>query len=432
MNAWNLRKSYDAKARLVKTQSDEEAAHYDRARILNSSAFRRLQGKTQVLNIGESDFYRNRLTHSLEVAQIATGILLELKKQVSAENMPFLPNANLIEAIGCAHDIGHPAFGHDGERTLNYCMQEHGGFEGNGQTLRILTKLGEYSFNNGFDLTRRTLLGVIKYPIFYSDAYNPNVGAEKPPKCLLDSERDIFEWIIEPFSESDKKQFCTINKENPEKHYQSLYKSLDCSIMELADDITYGVHDFEDMLAMKLITKEDWDKYVVTPLLEKGIKCPLTDKESKYGLDFYRTNFFSKKERERKWAVSMIIGYFIKHSILISQKEFESPLLKLNVDLQQDAKIALQHVTELVFNNVIATAKVRTLEYKSRKLIRELFDVLSENPLFMGDYYFELYQQEKKNPNRIVCDFIAGMTDNAASKLYQRLFIPDMGSIYGQ
>lgn len=145
----------------------------DRARIIHSSSFRRLQGKTQVLGLGESDFYRTRLTHSLEVAQIASGITEHLyEKYRNTKHNQFIPSQNLIEAIGLAHDIGHSPFGHGGEVALNYVMRNHGGFEGNAQTLRICTQLGEYSDSDGLNLTRRTLLGLIKYPALYSKVVN--------------------------------------------------------------------------------------------------------------------------------------------------------------------------------------------------------------------------------------------------------------------
>ena len=114
----------------------------DRSRIIHAAAFRRLQAKTQIMGIGLNDFYRTRLTHSLEVSQIGTGILRHLKTQHSDFN--HFPSTGLLETLCLAHDIGHPPFGHGGEVALNFFMRDQGGFEGNGQTLRIVTKLGEY------------------------------------------------------------------------------------------------------------------------------------------------------------------------------------------------------------------------------------------------------------------------------------------------
>lgn len=122
-----------------KAQSEDarEEADIDYARVIHSASFRRLQGKTQILNLGDSDFYRTRLTHSLEVAQIAGGIARQLRQDFPDHPaIPHLPDHSLIQAIGFTHDLGHPPFGHGGEVALNYCMRQAGGFEGNGQTDR--------------------------------------------------------------------------------------------------------------------------------------------------------------------------------------------------------------------------------------------------------------------------------------------------------
>src|ERR1700743_982826 len=117
----------------------------DYARVVHSASFRRLQGKTQILSLGDSDFYRTRLTHSLEVAQIACSVTRELRS--ANEDHPaveFLPDLSLIQAVGFSHDLGHPPFGHGGEVALNYCMRDSGGFEGNGHTLRILSRVENF------------------------------------------------------------------------------------------------------------------------------------------------------------------------------------------------------------------------------------------------------------------------------------------------
>ena len=139
----------------------------DESRLIHSAAFRRLQSKTQVLGLGENDFYRTRLTHSMEVAQIGRGIVQFLDKNCDKVLGEHLPESALISSICLAHDIGHPPFGHGGEVALNYCMRGYGGFEGNGQTLRILGKLDKYTEYHGLNPTRRMLLGILKYPVTY-------------------------------------------------------------------------------------------------------------------------------------------------------------------------------------------------------------------------------------------------------------------------
>ncbi|WP_215899217.1 dGTP triphosphohydrolase [Acinetobacter oleivorans] len=180
--------------------SNDTPYQIDRARIIHSASFRRLQAKTQILGIGDSDFYRTRLTHSMEVAQLGFGITENLKSRYKDNPLlELIPSQNVIESICLAHDIGHPAFGHGGEVALNYCMVNNGGFEGNGQTLRIVSKLAEYTQDNGMNLTRRTLLGLIKYPVPYSqyEINYPekivsqylniplNLSDYYPPKCIL-------------------------------------------------------------------------------------------------------------------------------------------------------------------------------------------------------------------------------------------------------
>ncbi|WP_246687180.1 hypothetical protein [Mesorhizobium sp. B2-5-9] len=134
----------------------------------------------------------------------------------------------MMQAIACTHDLGHPPFGHGGEVALNYCMRGAGGFEGNGQTLRILSRLEKMSKMAGSNLTRETMLGVLKYPVSYTTAANPDImpalrpstsgtpildrKASKPPKCYLDTENDVVEWLLETLEASDREAFQTFNQ----------------------------------------------------------------------------------------------------------------------------------------------------------------------------------------------------------------------------
>jgi dGTPase len=160
---WQQRRKQPGRPRCGDFRPDEER---DRSRIIHSAAFRRLQAKTQVLGVGESDFHRTRLTHTMEVAQIGRGIVLQLSSDRSRwrNYKEILPTTAQIEAICFAHDLGHPPFGHSGEVGLNFAMRKHGGFEGNGQSLRIVSKLEPHTRGKGLNLTRRILLGILKYP----------------------------------------------------------------------------------------------------------------------------------------------------------------------------------------------------------------------------------------------------------------------------
>ncbi|MEY8213805.1 MAG: dNTP triphosphohydrolase, partial [Colwellia sp.] len=158
-------------------QDHRDPFRRDRARILHSAAFRRLQSKTQVMGSGQGDFYRTRLTHSLEASQIGSGITAQLRYKHPQKCQVLFPQSDsLIEAICLAHDIGHPPFGHGGEIALHYMMREHGGFEGNGQTFRIVARLEPFSEHHGMNLTRRTLLGLMKYPQTLAQLSNPQAA----------------------------------------------------------------------------------------------------------------------------------------------------------------------------------------------------------------------------------------------------------------
>lgn len=407
----------------------------DRARIIHSAFFRRLQGKTQVLGLGESDFYRTRLTHSLEVAQIAGGIseFLKIKHQDQPELVALLPEQNLIESIGLAHDIGHPPFGHGGEVALNYAMRNNNGFEGNAQTLRICTKLGEYSDDGGLNLTRRTLLGVIKYPCFYSDVVNSekyensdglNLDSYHPPKCIFDCDKDHVEWILSPFT-NDREKFMSASKSSPQKHRKPLYKSFDSSIMEIADDIAYGVHDLEDAIALRLVNERVWQNEVVAKLQDPLKKLPLSGK-----INEFTAYLFSGENKIRKKAISLLVNYFVTNSEVTKLNVFTHNLLDYHATLLPLAREELNIFQEFVIKNVIKTPEVQTLEYKGQQMIVKLFDTIANNPSrLLPKKYFDKYKLEGEN-SRVICDYIAGTTDDYATRLYHKIFTPSSGSIF--
>ena len=403
-------------------------AQRDRARIIHSSAFRRLQAKTQVLGVGESDFYRTRLTHSMEVAQIGSGICEKLKQKYADNDAisTHIPSYFQIEAICLAHDIGHPPFGHGGEVALNYHMYQNGGFEGNGQTLRIISKLGEYSDNDGLDLTRRTLLGVLKYPVLHSEVSTRSLSAEdhldafKPPKSIHDDEQDVLDWILEPFSEKDRARFRSTKTKKGKTKAQ--YKAFDTSIMELADDISYGVHDLEDSLALNLVTERQWREDVLNKVLKDSIIAK--------NAEFYTEKLFSGESKPRKHAISLLIGHFVPCIEVVEQQIFESPCLDLQARLPEHIEHTLQVLKDFVFKHVIRSSSVQVLEYKGQMMILKLFQVLSENPERLLPESTLRQYKNSDNPKRVICDYISGMTDNYATKLYSKLFSPDTGSVF--
>ncbi|CAI1772264.1 MULTISPECIES: anti-phage deoxyguanosine triphosphatase [Serratia] len=437
---WSRRKRNDDDNYPVKefnSNTDDSQYQRDRARVIHSAAFRRLQTKTQVLGLGENDFYRTRLTHSLEVAQIGSAICERLHDKYKADELikAWIPSLSLIEAIGLSHDIGHPPFGHGGEVALNYSMIDSGGFEGNGQTLRIVSRLAEYSPNHGMDLTRRTLLGLVKYPAPYSQVRNYNKKETSqtipplnlddwhPPKCYLDDERDLIDWIFKEVPENDTKMFSRI-KFSESGHNKTMFKSFDTTIMELADDISYGVHDLEDGIALGLITKSMWESDILPKILDHSINELAKD------IDFYNKKLFNGSNKERKHAISKLVGYFISSIHVEKNDDFETPLLMLKATQDNDSKSILKALKDFVMNRVIKTPEVQVLEYKGQQIILRIFEVLRENPNRLLPKNTLYAYENSENKNRVLCDYISGMTDSYATKLYHKLFTPDIGSIF--
>ena len=415
----------------------------DRARVIHSASFRRLQSKTQIFSLNESDFFRTRLTHSMEVAQIGSGIVEQLI--TDGENqayMDWLPSFYLIEAICLAHDLGHPPFGHGGEVALNYMMRHHGGFEGNAQTLRILAKLGEYTPEHGIDLSRRATLGVLKYPAIYEDVVNANphyqaqlsepevtdfktwnMKAWHPPKSIYQEEEDVFNWVLSPFSEADRKRFTQLEPcENG--HARTRYKAFDTTIMELADDIAYGIHDLEDAVAMKMVSRDLWEAEVMAhPSFQQH---QLWD-------EVMTERLFSGSSKSRKHAVSKMVGLMVEHVYVSENTAFEHPLLRYQACLPQAQAEVLDLLKRFVFKNVITIPEVKGMEYKGQLIVMDLFKALESN----GDRLLPANTVRKiesarseRERKRVISDYIAGMTNTYASRLYEKFFLPMRGSIF--
>jgi dGTPase len=424
------------------------AADVDYARVIHSASFRRLQGKTQILNLGDSDFYRTRLTHSLEVAQVADGIARQFERDVGDHPArPVLPSRSMIQAAGAVHDLGHPPFGHGGEVALNYCMRDNGGFEGNGQTLRILGRLEKYSAGAGANLTRRTLLGVLKYPAPFSCLANPAIAprlasgtsavalldraACKPPKCHLDSESDLAEWILAPLVSADRDLFTTVEARDG-AHGRTRHKSFDCSIMDLADDIAFGVHDLEDALALRLIDRADFER-LVPPESCAGF---LDSLKAKYPAEFandvyggFVQSLFGEGGR-RKRMIGRMVHHFITACRIETLEAFDEALIRYRAALPEGPKRFLTALKEAVMETVILSPGVQHLEFKGQMMVVAVFETLASDPkaLLPGPTYRRF--GESGGDRRVICDHIAGMTDSFLLKTYDRLFSPRMGSVF--
>lgn len=414
----------------------------DYARIIHSAAFRRLQSKTQVLGLGESDFYRTRLTHSMEVAQIGVGIVrwLKDKHKQDQEIIKCLPSSALMSTICLAHDMGHPPFGHGGEIALNMCMRSYGGFEGNGQTLRILSKLDKYTDNYGMNPTRRVLLGVLKYPSNYSSVVREKfyvkfaepiwlskAQEQKPPKCYLDDEENVVEWILEPLSEYERLEFIQLKDNGEKKHAKPFNKSLDTSIMELADDISYSLHDLEDAISLGMVRKESWREH--NEGKEELFKaCGLE-------IENLTNDLFSQESYNRKRAIGDLVNKFIVSSYVAESSvlKAKNSLIKFSAYLPDEYRKLLDHIFDIVKNEVIFSSNVQLLEFKGQKIIVELFNALNSDPnRLLPKSTLQRYcsAEGESKKERVICDFISGMTDEYATRLYEKIYHPHKGSIF--
>jgi len=323
-------------------------------------------------------------------------------------------------------------------------MREHGGFEGNGQTFRIVAKLEPFSDGYGMNLARRTLLGLIKYP----QTLNNLASKEKPvlpasyrqlkaddwhpPKGLYQDDISILDWALAPLSDNDKLLYQKV-VERPQGHSKTCFKSLDCSIMELADDIAYGIHDLEDAIVTGIVNKEDFDLHVVEKLKQlddswlQEISVTLSER------------LFSNKHYLQKEAIGGLVNYLITAISLVDLNEelnihFDEPLLRYNAKHPITAKTALEIFKNFVYQFVIRQTSIQQLEYRGQQIVMELFEALSSDPERLlpnnAKQRWLHASTHGENAHRVISDYIAGMTDDYATNLYKMLFSPNNQSNY--
>ncbi len=397
----------------------------DKGRVIHSAAFRRLQGKTQVMGTSEGDFHRTRLTHSIEVGQIGEGVLLKLSRTIADPvARAWLPDRSLVLATCHAHDLGHPPYGHDGEVAIHAKMTDDDGFEGNGQTLRVLTRLEKYRARGvGLNPTRRLLLAVLKYPVPYSLA-RPHVpaGSERPPKCYMDTERETVDWILAPFSAADRDVFTALDGAG-----RASFKSFDCSIMDCADDIAYAVHDLEDAIGRRMVMREQFEAAIAAagPALDFDALVRLglsLDRET------LQAQLFSTASHDRKQAISALVNFFVTHVALVEVPELTHPLLRWNAALPPEARALCDFLMEFTQRNVVRTAEVVQLRRKGRRLIAAMFDEFLTAPEELIPRSFWEGLDPDDSVRRRICDYVAGMTDAYAERVWRRLFEPGYGN----
>lgn len=396
----------------------------DRDRVLHTPTFRRLQNKTQVFWSGEYDFYRTRLTHSLEVAQIGKSICHWLRTRPGGFLEPdFFIDPDLVEAICLSHDLGHPPFGHAGERTLNHLMREHGGFEGNAQTLRLLTERIFSASRKGMDPTRAFLDGVLKYKSLWSELNSPENG---PPEnhFIYDGQHAYLDWSM------GGNDFPIEYTPGPER---DSFKSIECQIMDWADDTAYSLNDLSDSVRAGFLNIERIETWAAKNNI-------LTDEGTSLG-DLMK----SIRGRKVDPFVGKRIGRYIQSARLETDVNFLSGTTnryKFRLVIDEAAKMESALFKKLAFEVVFLSPQLKQLEYKGNRMLHQLWDVLGERyvtgkaidgqdfQLLPADTAAEIKAApDEATRARLVCDFLAGMTDGYAARTYKRLFVPDFGSI---
>ncbi|ULH16746.1 dNTP triphosphohydrolase [Deinococcus sp. KNUC1210] len=392
----------------------------DRARIIHSGAFRRLQGKSQIFAAGWSGYLRTRVTHAMEVAQIARAI-------ASNHGLP----GSLAEAAALAHDLGHPPFGHNGEDALNACMSPYGGFEGNAQTYRILTRLEPLTTRHpGVNVTRATLQGILKYP----------GGKDGHPALYVDDAQDDGGWLYDQGMPTGQ-PLAPVGGSVPPR-------SIICQVMDWADDIAYSLHDLEDGLSARLLNHRslvsgEVIERVTTRVRHSAAHLPgaadldtAAVREILQGLyarldDGYSLTPGTARVREvmggyvRRFVTATRIQPAAAHS---QDSAFAFTLLAPTA-AQLECAVLKAITQELILRDQRTGVYAR----QAVRIISDLFGVLLDAASHdLDDVQAAILPSETRAAlrdtsteaarARLICDFVSGMTDAQASQYHERLF----------
>lgn len=333
----------------------------DRDRIIHSKAFRRLKHKTQVFVSTEKDHVRSRLTHSIEVSQIARHMARLLRL-----------NEDLTEAISLAHDLGHPPFGHAGEETLNELMSDHHGFEHNEQSLRIVDLLeSKYPHFPGLNLSYEVRQGIQKHKTPY----------DQPNLTVTDA-----------------------------------FVSLEAQIVNLADEITYTAHDVDDAITATILTDTDLVKHVS---IWRRFSNEVLSEYANLSEKQYAYLMHSKLITNQIRNVIHTAKQMIQSSGISTLEELQKAPKELIV-FSNEFKQEIQELRQFLFDNYYSHYDIYRSNKKGQMIIKTLFNALSSDfRLIPKDYYFG---RESESNERIVCDYISGMTDSFALSEYHDLY----------
>jgi dGTPase len=432
----------------------------DYARLLHAASFRRLQDKTQLFPGSESDFFRNRLTHSLEVAQIAKGIASRLNvTQVPTAFPNGAIDEDLVEFAAIAHDLGHPPFGHNGEHALDELMMEFGGFEGNAQTLRILAAVerkfidvqgGQPCSEFGLDLTFRTLASVLKYD---SKIPKRKRGA-KLHKGYYASEAPLVKKIKAAVA--------------PGLGSKTAFKTIECAIMDIADDIAYSTYDLEDSLHAGFVSP----MRLASALVNEDAKTIVLEKTNKA---LAEAGHQQATQGDLLSVIATVFSVTMPQSVNVLstgdsiQNDARSALLvnveawqmnqKLQTDslartkftadrvgrliaavdfvpcqnhpqlssvrMQREEMLQVEVLKHLNYELVIRSPQLAVVENRGKEVVQRIFTTLDESngKLLPADWKSRYSEQKTEfEKKRLICDYVACMTDRYAAELYSRLF----------
>ena len=353
----------------------------DRDRIIHSGAFRKLRNKTQVFIENEGDYYRTRLTHSLEVAQIARSVSRALGL-----------DDDLTEALALAHDLGHTCFGHAGEEGLAEAMEQYGGFDHNDQTFRILTKLeNRYARFDGLNLTWETLEGIVKH--------NGPIKSEDLSPSL--------------------RTFCGLMDLET-----GSYAGPEAQVASLADDIAYNTHDFDDGYRAGILFR-------IEDLAELPLFTALGETRRRYPL--------ADKERLMYETVREVIGLMVADLLQTTRGNLETLQPQAAEDIRRAANSTVSFSFEMTRSvdelraflhaRVYRHSKVNRACARARNIVKELFAFFMKEPNCLPNTWYEATQGEQgddMSKARVIADYIAGMTDRFAVQEYRKLLNADV------
>ncbi len=351
----------------------------DRDRIIHSSAFRRLKHKTQVFVEHEGDYFRTRLTHSIEVGQVGRTIAGALGLDI-----------DLTEAVALAHDLGHTPFGHTGEDALHECIKNYGGFDHNAQALKIVTSLeNHYADFDGLNLTWETLEGIAKHN-----------GPVNDPHISL--------------------------REYNLRHDLELqtYASAEAQVAALADDIAYNNHDLDDGLRAGVFSVEQMQEL---PIIRRGFDA----------VDAQYSNL--DVSRRRHEALRRVFGEMVEDVLIVSRSRLAASgaqsaddIRALDAPVIQFSDAMLEEVNTIrkfLFDNMYRHWRVRRMRRKAAKIVTEIFDLFMEDPYLMPPEWNAGESASDTDRARLIADYIAGMTDRFALQEYEKLMDPKLRGV---